>query len=169
MDFSLCLEGWMCIVRFKCENEELQESKTLICVETLSLSTHFSSQFFYLQELPLENLEPWCCAKRELLSPPCSGCWLALGEIIFHSSSLWVHFCFPRRNHELSWKNMVLRGFDFVFGWLWGWVNDDIVYLLWDLRKVPHLDPKLTPFFFLLLIVITLGLISKWGFILFYA
>ena len=140
----------------------------LICVETLSWHTSFHN-FLFSKKPPLENFELWYCVKKKVFSPPFSGCWLALREIISLSSSLWVHFCFPQTNHELPWKILILRGFDFVFGWLWDWVDASLVWLLWDWRKFPHLDLKLTPFSFLLQRVITLGLIGKGSFILFYA
>jgi len=143
--------------------------KTLFCVKTLSLS--LSTHFSFLQETIIRK--PWTLVlwkkKGEFIFSPFSGCWLALGEIISSSFSPWIHFLFPKINLELSWKSLILSAFDSIFGWLLGWVDASIVWLLWDWRKVPYLNPKLTHFFFLLQRVIILGLIGKGSFILFYA
>ena len=174
MDFSLYLEGQVCIVKFMCEKggitRVINSSSTLKNLKRKHKSSHSILLFLFKKTNSLKNWELGFLAQRRSFPSLFSVHWLFLFVINTLPSSFIFHFRFslghPRRFHG---KDLVFS-FESDFGLILGMDNALIVWIVSGVEENFLLGSKVPSFLPLFhLKASSLGFIDTKNFILFNA
>ena len=148
MNFSLCLEGWVCIIRFKCEKNELRVINSPNLKNLKHKHNNTNSTLFFLSKKThyLKSWELGFLVQRKSFSPLFSVHWLSLCVVNTSPTSFIFHFCFSL-GHLWGFYGKRLA---FEFESNCGLVLDMDNAVVWIANVVEenfHLRPKVPPFF----------------------
>jgi len=124
MDFSLCLNRWMCIVRFRCEKEKLQKSLIFLQLSkiwnTNTKALILLSSFSPWKHIPQRVWELGYFAQRRSFSLFFNVHWLSLCVVSTSPSSFIFHFRSFSLGHQ--WGFHGKKEYSFWI-WIWLWVS----------------------------------------------